>query len=133
MAKKKIREENSVNIAVQARDNSLGSYSQTASSPETTRDIQKARVAGDVALHINGPKQDDTQPNQLVNVPAGESVQSAISKQGNDELIRNGGGMEITGDGIGECKVYTKKQIREAMSKRLTENCTVTRKKDFLK
>lgn len=128
-----LSEENSVNIAVKARDNSLGSYSQAASSPDTTRDIQKAKVAGDVALNINGPKQDDTEPNQLITVPSGESVQSAISKQGNDELIRNGGGMEITGDGIGECRVYSKKHIKEAMARRLTENCTVTKKKDFLK
>ena len=128
-----MNEDNAVNIAVKARDNSLGSFSQTAGSPDTVRDVQKAKVAGDVSLYINGPKQDDTQPNQLINVPAGETVQSAMSKQGNDELIRNGGGVEITGDGFGECKVYTKRQISEAMSKRLTENCTVKKKRDFLK
>lgn len=96
-------DEDSVNITAQAKGNSLSDFSNAAGSSETAADIQKARNAGgDVTLTVNGPETNDSQPQQLVNVGAGESIQSAVSNQANDTIIRNGGSVRITGDGIGK-------------------------------
>lgn len=108
-----LNEENSVNISAQAKDNSLSSFSTAATDTNTVSDIQKAQVAGDVNLIVNGPDTDDSQPIQQINVAAGDTVQNALATQGSDELIRNGGSVKIAGDGIGECNVFTKKQIEE--------------------
>lgn len=108
-----LNEENSVNISAQAKDNSLSSFSTAATDTNTVSDIQKAQVAGDVNLVVNGPETNDSQPTQHINVAAGDTIQNALSTQANDELIRNGGNVRITGDGISENNIFTKKQIEE--------------------
>lgn len=96
-------DEDNVNITAQARGNSLSDFSNAAGSSETAADIQKAKNAGgDVTLTVSGPETNDSQPQQQVNVGAGESIQSAVSNQANDTIIRNGGSVKITGDGIGK-------------------------------
>lgn len=125
--------ENSINISAQAKDNSLSSFSNAATDTNAVSDIQKAQVAGDVNLMVNGPKTDDTQPVQQINVTKGDTVQNALATQGNDELIRNGGSVKITGDGIGETIKYTKNQIKEtARLKRLKEEGYIISKKNLM-
>lgn len=125
--------ENSINISAQAKDNSLHSFSNAATDTNAVSDIQKAQVAGDVNLIVNGPKTDDTQPVQQINVTKGDTVQNALATQGNDELIRNGGSVKITGDGIGETIKYTKNQIKEtARLKRLKEEGYIISKKNLM-
>lgn len=129
---RKINEENSVNISAQAKDNSLSSFSTAATDTNTTSDIQKASVAGDVNLMVSGPKTDDTQPTQVVNVAAGDTVQNALLNQGNDELIRNGSSVKITGDGLGESYVFTKKTIKEARLAKMKKDGKIYTKKELL-
>ena len=114
--------ENSVNISAQAKDNSLSSFSTAATDTNAVSDIQKAQVAGDVNLTVNGPNTNDTQPVQQINVAKGDTIQNALATQGNDELIRNGGAVKITGDGIGESVCFTKKQIEEIAKKNRLKN-----------
>lgn len=121
--------ESAVNISSMADDNSISSFSKVATSPQTTSDVQKAKVGGDVNLTISGPDSSDDQPVQVVNVNKGQSVADAISDQGNDELIRNGSRLCITGDGIGESYVFTKKILKEArLAKIKREGYTLTKK-----
>jgi hypothetical protein len=126
---KKIQEASSVNIAANASDNSLSAFSKIATDTNTSADIQKAKVAGDVNLVVGGPDSSDDQPVQIVNVNKGQSVADAISDQGNDELIRNGSRLCVTGDGIGESYVFTKKILKEArLAKIKREGYTLTKK-----
>lgn len=126
-----LNEENSVNIAVQAKDNSLSSFAAVASHPNTISDIQKAKTAGDVNLNINGDKTNDSQPKQVVNVAAGDTVQDAITNQASDELIRNGGSVLVNGDGLGESYVFDKKTIEEARLAKMKRDGRVMTKKEL--
>lgn len=128
---KYLNEENAVNISAQANDNSLSSFSKAASSPNTLSDIQKAQTAGDVNLVVNGPDSKDTQPQQVINVGAGDTVQNAISTQANDELIRNGGSLKIGGDGFGESVVFTKRMLEEARLAKIKRDGKVMTKKEL--
>ena len=124
--------ESTVNISSMADDNSLSSFSKVATNTNTTADIQKAKVGGDVNLTISGPDSNDDQPVQVVNVNKGQTVSDAINDQGNDELIRNGSRLCITGDGIGESYVFTKKALQEArLAKIKKEGYTLTKKELF--
>lgn len=129
----KLNEENTVNISANAKDNSLSSFSTAATSPTTTSDIQKAKVAGDVNLVLNGPDTNDEQPTQVVNVAAGDTIQNALATQGNDELIRNGSAVKLSGDGIGEAYVFTKKALKEARLAKIRKDGTTYSKKDLTK
>ena len=126
-----LNEEDSVNISAQANDNSLSSFSSAASSPNTVSDIQKAQTAGDVNLVVSGPESKDTQPQQIVNVGAGDTVQNAINTQANDELIRNGGSLKISGDGFGESVVFSKKMVEEARLAKIKRDGKVMTKKEL--
>ena len=126
-----LNEENSINIAAQAKDNSLSSFSTVANDTNTTSDIQKAKAAGDVNLVISGPKTNDEQPKQVVNVGAGDTIQNALTDQANDELIRNGGSVLINGDGIGESYVFSKKTLEEARLAKLKKDGKVMSKKEL--
>lgn len=134
---KRINEATSVNIAANAADNSLSAFSKVATDTNTTADIQKAKVAGDVNLVVGGPDSSDEQPVQTINVANGQTVADAISDQGSDELIRNGSRMHITGDGLGEAVVFTKKKLEEArLAKIKRDGITLSKrelKEQFLK
>lgn len=134
---KRINEATSVNIAANAADNSLSAFSKVATDTNTTADIQKAKVAGDVNLVVGGPDSSDEQPVQTINVANGQTVADAISDQGSDELIRNGSRMCITGDGLGEAVVFTKKKLEEArLAKIKRDGVTLSKrelKEQFLK
>ena len=106
--------ENIVNISASAKGNSLSDFSNIASDTNTQSDINKASRVGDVNLTITGPDHNDSQPTQSINVSNGETVQNAIATQANDDLIRSGGSLKISGDGFGESKIYYKKNIEEA-------------------
>lgn len=127
----RLNEEESVNISAQANDNSLSSFSNVASNPNTTSDVQKAKTAGDVSLVVSGPESKDTQPQQIVNVGAGDTVQNAIKTQANDELIRNGGSLKISGDGFGESVVFSKKMVEEARLAKMKRDGKVMTKKEL--
>jgi hypothetical protein len=121
-----------VNIAAQAANNNLSSFTKVVNDTNTTSDIQKASVAGDVNLLINGPKTDDKQTTQVVNVANGDTIQNAVSQQANDEIIRNGGSVKVTGDGLGESIIFTKKQINEIRLANMKKNGKVLSKKELI-
>lgn len=129
---KHLNEENVVNIGAQASDNSVSSFTKIATDTNTTSDIQKAKVAGDVNLMINGPKTNDSQPTQIINVGNGDTIQNAMADQANDELIRNGSSVKIVGDGIGESFVFTKKTIEEARLAKIKKEGKVFSKKELI-
>ena len=108
----KLNEENSVNLDVTAKNNTTADFTNAATNTNTISDMNKAGVAGDVNLMIHGPQNDDTQPVQSVTVNAGDTIQNAINTQANDELIRNGGAVKVSGDGISETRCFSKKQRR---------------------
>lgn len=126
-----LNEENTVNIAAQAKDNSLSSFTTAASDTNTVSDIQKAKSAGDVNLVVNGPDNDDTQPRQVVNVAAGDTVQNALADQASDELIRNGGSVLINGDGLGESYIFSKKKLEEVRLAKMKKDGKVMTKKEL--
>ena len=105
--------EDVVNIAATAKGNTISDFSNTMSDTNTQTDINKAGRVGDVNLTISGPDSNDSQPLQTINVAPGDTAQNAIKNQANDDLIRSGGSIKISGDGFGESKVYTKKTIEE--------------------
>ena len=126
-----LNEENTINIAAQAKDTSSSSFSTAASDTNTMSDIQKAKNAGDVSLVVNGPNSNDNQPQQVINVGNGDTVQNAIATQGNDELIRNGGSLKINGDGFGESVVFTKKMVEEVRLNKIKKEGRVLTKKEL--
>ena len=126
-----LNEADTTTIGVNAANDSLSDFSQAATSPTTNADIQKAKNTGDVDLVINGPNTNNEEPTQMINVADGDTVQSAIQKQGNDALIRKGGSMRITGDGFGESKVFTKKMVEEARLEKMKNEGRVMTKKQL--
>ena len=124
--------EETVNISAQAKSNSLADFASAAGNSNTRSDIQKAGAVGsDVSLTVSGPQTDDTQPQQQVNVTQGDSIQNAINSQANDTIIRNGGSIKITGDGIGESIRTTKKELQEFRLKAMRKNGKTYTKKEL--
>ena len=128
----KLNEENSVNLDVQAKNNTTSDFINAATDSTTVGDINKAQAAGDVNLVINGPDSNDSQPVQRINVAKGDTIQNALNNQANDELIRNGGSAIIGGDGItNENHVYTKKMLEEIRLSNMRKNGEVLSKKEL--
>lgn len=128
-----LMENDSVNVAVQSKDNTLAGFTNAATSPNTISDMNKATaVANDANMIVNGPETNDSQPQQSINVGVGETVASAIATQGNDELVRNGGSLKISGDGLGEAKIYTKKIIEEARLNGMRKNGRIMTKMELI-
>jgi hypothetical protein len=123
--------EDRVNISTQAKSNTTTDFINAATNPNTVSDVNKAGVAGDVNLVINGPQSSDNQPTQTVNVAPGDTVQNAISNQTNDELVRNGSKVEITGPGFGESRIYSKRMVEEARLANMRKNGKVMTKKEI--
>lgn len=124
--------EDAVNIKATAKNNSLSDFANTVTDVNTQNDINNASRVGDVNLTISGPETNDNQPVQTVNVAPGETAQSAIQNQANDDLIRAGGKVEISGDGFGESKVFTKKLVEEARLNSMRKNGKVMTKKEMI-
>lgn len=129
--KKQVKYLEEVNIVANAADNSLSSFSKAASDTNTTADIQKAKTAGDVNLLVGGPDSSDEQPIQAVNVAPGQTVADAIGDQASDELIRNGSRISVTGDGLGESIVFTKRILKEARLAKIKKDGKVMTKKEL--
>ena len=129
--KKQVKYLEEVNIVANATDNSLSSFSKAASDTNTTADIQKAKTAGDVNLLVGGPDSSDEQPIQAVNVAPGQTVSDAIGDQASDELIRNGSRVSVTGDGLGESIVFTKRILKEARLAKIKKDGKVMTKKEL--
>ena len=127
----KMINENMVNITAKAGGNSTSDFINTVGNVNTQNDINKAGMVGDVNLTISGPESNDTQPVQTVNVAPGETAQSAIQNQANDDLIRAGGKVEVTGDGFGESKIFTKKMVEEARIDSMRKTGKVMTKKEL--
>lgn len=127
----KMLNENMVNITAKAGGNSMSDFINTVSNVNTQSDINKAGRVGDVNLTISGPESNDTQPIQTVNVAPGETAQSAIQNQANDDLIRAGGKVEVSGDGFGESKIFTKKMVEEARIDSMKKTGKVMTKKEL--
>lgn len=120
-----------VNIATKAKGNSTADFVNTIGDVNTQNDINKAGRVGDVNLTISGPESNDSQPIQTVNVAPGETPQSAIQNQANDDLIRAGGKVELSGDGFGESKVFSKRMVEEARLDSMKKNGKVMTKKEL--
>lgn len=127
----KMINENMVNITAKAGGNSTSDFINTVGNVNTQNDINKAGRVGDVNLTISGPESNDTQPVQTVNVAPGETAQTAIQNQANDDLIRAGGKVEVTGDGFGESKIFTKKMVEEARIDSMRKTGKVMTKKEL--
>jgi hypothetical protein len=124
--------ESAVNIAATSPDNSIPAYIKAATDTDTNADIQKAKVgSGDVNLFVSGADSDDKQPVQVINVAKGQTVQKAITDQGNPQLTGNGSPMLIKGDGLGESKVFTKKMVEEARIDSMRKTGKVMTKKEL--
>ena len=131
---KYLTEGNAANIAVQSKDNTTNGFINAATNSNTISDINNAsRVASDVNLVISGPNSNDSQPQQVVDVANGDTIQNALSQQTNDDIIKNGGSVKVIGDNLGEAKMFTKKTIEEARLKKLRENTISYSKKDLFK
>ena len=127
----KMINENIVIITSKAGGNSTSDFINTVGNVNTQNDINKAGRVGDVNLTISGPESNDTQPVQTVNVAPGETAQSAIQNQANEDLIRAGGKVEVTGDGFGESKIFTKKMVEEARIDSMRKTGKVMTKKEL--
>lgn len=127
----KMINENMVNITAKAGGNSTSDFINTVGNVNTQNDINKAGRVGDVNLTISGPESNDAQPVQTVNVAPGETAQTAIQNQANDDLIRAGGKVEVTGDGFGESKIFTKKMVEEARIDSMRKTGKVMTKKEL--
>lgn len=127
----KMLNENMVNITAKAGGNSTSDFINTVGNVNTQNDVNKASRVGDVNLTISGPESNDAQPVQTVNVAPGETAQSAIQNQANDDLIRAGGKVEVTGDGFGESKIFTKKMVEEARIDSMRKTGKVMTKKEL--
>ena len=68
---------------------------------------------------------------QGVNVAAGDTIQSAIAGQANDDLIRKGGSVLLGGDGLGESYIFNKKTIEEARLAKIKRDGRVMTKKEL--
>lgn len=123
--------ENAVNIAAKAGGNTTSDFVNTIGNVNTQNDINKAGRVGDVNLTISGPESNDTQPIQTVNVAPGETAQSAIQNQANDDLIRAGGKVEVSGDGFGESRIFTKKIVEEARVNSMRKNGKIMTKREL--
>lgn len=123
--------ESMVNISAKAGGNSTSDFINTVGNTNTQSDINKAGRVGDVNLTISGPESNDNQPIQTVNVAPGETPQAAIEAQANDDLIRAGGKVEVTGDGFGESKIFTKKMVEEARLASMRRTGKIMTKKEL--
>lgn len=123
-------EENLVTITAPANGNSTTDYAAAINNPDTQRDIQAAKSSGsDVAVKITNPSNtDDNMPTVDINVARGQNAADAINKQGNTSLFSRGAAALVSGDGIGEGRVYTKAQIEESRLNKLKENYIVSTK-----
>lgn len=124
----------SVDMSVKAPDNTSSSFVQTLTSPDTISDLNQARkTADDVNTIVSGPKSSDDKPTIDVDVPKGDTVQSAISD--NPDIataINNGASAKIHGDGyVQEAKVYSKSDIEEMRLKNIRENGIFMTKKQL--
>jgi hypothetical protein len=130
----KLNEEsnNPINIAAQASDNTLSSFTKAATSPNTISDIQKAKSAGDVNVVVASPETRDDQPTIVANVEKGDTVQNVMSKI-NPRPIQNGSAVQLKGGGIGlgESYVFTKKALREARLAKIKREGKVYTKKEL--
>lgn len=132
---KYLTENQTVNISAQSKDNSKSGFVNAATNPNTVNDVNKAStVASDVNLVINGPNSNDSQPQQIVNVANGDTVQNAIAKQTNDALIQKGGSVIVKDDGyVSEGKVFNKKTIEEGRLENMRKNGRIYSKKELTK
>jgi hypothetical protein len=127
-----INEENTVNIGVKAKGNSLSDFKNTLTDVNTLSDINKASQVGDVKLTISGNKVDDTQPTQNVEVGANDTPEHAFSTQVNPALVQNGGKVDVYGDGfVKESKIFSKKMVEEARLDSMRKNGKIMTKKEL--
>lgn len=129
----KLNEEsnNPVNIAVQAKDNTISSYMAAVTNPNTTSDIQKAKSAGDVNVVVGSSESSDDQPTIVANVPEGDTIPN-VMQQINHIPIENGSRLELRGDGLGESYVFTKRALREARLAKIKREGKTYTKKDII-
>lgn len=127
---KRLSEENLVTISAPAKGNTVSDYGAAINNTDTLSDIQKAKASGsDVAVKVYNPDNvDDSMPTVDINVTRGQNPSDAILKQGNNNLFGKGSAAIVSGDGVGEGKVYSKRQIEESRLKKLQEKYIISTK-----
>ena len=133
MIKRNLTED--IDIAVKAKNNSTSDYLSALKSPETSKDIMKAKgITPDVNAVVSGPKTSNESPKIDVEVPMGSSAEEVINKQpeiGN-AITNKGAEAFVHGDGFPmESKVYSKKKIEEARLYEMRKKGIVMTKKQL--
>lgn len=122
--KNSINEENNITIGAKASENSIGSFTKAATSPEFNKQLANAQtVAPDVNVVISGPGENDSKPTEVIAKADDETITQALQKA-NPNNIQSGGKVEIQ-----EGKTYTKKAVEEArLRKMYAEGVKYTKK-----
>lgn len=129
--KKVLAEENTTNVQVNTTGNSIPSLTNAVMQNQPK--ITNAAKTGDVSLHLSNPSaqagSNDNIVTQHVEVGQGENISNAITKQVNPTALSQGGDVEVSGPGISERKVFTKRMVEEARLKKMREEGVVLSKR----
>lgn len=129
--KKVLAEENTTNVQVNTTGNSIPSLTNAVMQNQPK--ITNAAKTGDVSLHLSNPSaqagSNDNIVTQHVEVGQGENISNAITKQVNPTALSQGGDVEVSGPGISEKKVFTKRMVEEARLKKMREEGVVLTKR----
>lgn len=129
--KKVLAEENTTNVQVNTTGNSIPSLTNAVMQNQPK--ITNAAKTGDVSLHLSNPSaqagSNDNIVTQHVEVGQGENISNAITKQVNPTALSQGGDVEVSGPGISERKVFTKRMVEEARLKKMREDGVVLTKR----
>ena len=133
-----LNEQNNVNVGISTTGKTIPAIMNAVDQNQS--DIAQASKVGDPILHISNPNSqngsNDDAFTQHVEVNKGDTIASAMQNQLNPSATGNGGDIEVSGDGISERKVFSKKQIEEARIRKMRAEGVVTTKKrltEFLK
>lgn len=130
---KMLAEENNVNVSIQTTGNTIPAAINAVTNAKPK--ISNASKVGDPILHVSNPNStngsNDNQITQHVEVPAGETPEQAMQSQLNPAAT-NGGDIEISGEGISEGKITSKKELEKLRLKVIKENGTVFTKKSLM-
>lgn len=115
-----LKEENTTTVQLNTTGNTIPAVTNTL--VQNQPEITSASKYGDVNLHISSQKlngSNDSIPTQHVEVEKGQNVSQAIQQQVNPSVLSDGGDLEVSGDGLSEKKVFSKRAVEEARLKKM--------------
>lgn len=121
----------SIDISVNAPDNTTSSFVQTLTNPNTVNDINKTKkFTKDINTIVKGPKSNDDMPMVDIDVQPGKTIQDAFNDNPDVSAAINGGATaNVHGDSYPtESKTYTKTAIEEMRIKNIANNSIVLQK-----